>query len=73
MSLRDVAGTIAPASWKETFIWAVKVGVASFFGLVGVGELLNTDLAAEQAALAAAGSAAASVVINRLLAWAASP
>lgn len=69
--IRDAAGAIAPGSWKETFVWAAKVGVGTFLTLVGVDELLNTDLAAEQAGLMAAAAAAGNVVINRILVWAA--
>ncbi len=71
--VRTVASTIAPASWTQTLIWAAKVGVSTFLGLVGAEQLLDIDLGPETSAALAAGVAALNVVINRALVWAAAP
>ncbi len=73
MTVRQVVGTFAPKGWGQTLIWAAKVAVHTFIGAMGTNALGWTNLAAVKAAGIAAGGAAASIVINKLLSWAGSP
>lgn len=60
---------MTPSSWRDTFIRAAKTAVQVFIGAVGTNVAGWTNLDALQAAGLAAASAAASVLINRVLVW----
>ena len=73
MTVRETVGSVAPADWKETFLWSIKVAIVSFIGALGVNATGYTNLPAVKAAAISAAGAGVSVLLNRVLSWAAAP
>jgi len=55
--------------WKDTFVRAAKTAVATFIGVAGANVVGWTNVSGLEAAGVAAGSAAATVILNKILSW----
>ena len=65
---------LAPApGWKDTIVRAAKTAVQVTIGILGLNAANYTSIPALKAAALAGAAAAVSIILNKILAWTATP